>query len=181
MIDKFRQESANQMRSYLCLDAGDEQQIRMPGAPSRFQDLSGPRMVRPGKVLFAACVAMLLAWTLSGCASQPKPTQAQAIAIESVRITAAGHNIDLRYRVLDPDKANASLGPGVKPTLIDEATGTVMAVPTTAKLGALRQTKAYQKTDRSYFVLFVNSAGLVPGSKVTAQMGDMTFEGLTVE
>jgi hypothetical protein len=56
-----------------------------------------------------------------------------------------------------------------------------MAVPTTAKLGALRQTKAIQKTDRSYFVLFVNSAGLVPGSKVTAQMGDMTFEGLTVE
>jgi hypothetical protein len=133
--------------------------------------------------MLGACAGILLVGvlSLSGCATAPAEPVAQAIQIESVRLTAAGHYVDLRYRVLDPVKANGSLGPGIKPTLIDEASGIEMAVPTTAKLGALRQTKADQRPDRSYFVLFVNSAGLAPGSTVTAQMGDMTFKGLTVQ
>ena len=119
--------------------------------------------------------------SLSGCAGQVTQDTVPSISIESVRITAAGHYIDLRYRVLDPEAANASLGPGVKPTLTDEATGIVMAVPMTAKLGALRQTRGDQRPDRSYFVLFANTAGARSGSQVTAEMGDMTFENLTIE
>ena len=118
----------------------------------------------------------------SGCASQPAEPEVQnSIEIESIRLTAAGHYLDLRYRVLDADRANASLGPGIKPLLIDEDTGRVMAVPTTAKLGSLRQTRGEQRPDRSYFVLFVNSAGVKSGSRVTAEMGDMTFESIVIE
>lgn len=125
-------------------------------------------------LLFAAVM-------LSGCASPVKKQPATSIQIESVRMTAAGHYIDLRYRVLDPARANESLGPGVKPVLIDELTGATMAVPMTAKLGSLRQTRGDQRTDRSYFVLFANTAGVRSGSSVTAQIGDMRFENLTIE
>ena len=171
------------MKSYLCVDAGDEREVRMPAASSRVQTRSA--IWNTSKLVLGVCsVALLVSMlTLSGCASQQKVAQAapQAIEIESVRITAAGHYVDLRYRVLDPALANSSLGPGVKPTLIDEASGISMGVPTTAKLGSLRQTKGDQRPDRTYFVLFANTAGLTSGSKVTAQMGDMKFEGLTVE
>lgn len=130
--------------------------------------------------LIVACVLVVL--VLSGCAiSASAGAVAPSIEIESVRLTAAGHYIDLRYRVLDADAANSSLGPGVKPLLIDEATGATMAVPTTAKLGSLRQTRGNQRPDRSYFVLFANTAGVKAGSVVTAQMGDMRFESLTIE
>jgi hypothetical protein len=123
----------------------------------------------------AACGTVATASETAGN-SAPQP-----IAIESIRVTAAGHFIDLRYRVTDPAKANELLGPGVKSTLIDERTGTVMEIPMTAKLGLLRQTQGEQRTDRSYFIFFANTAPVRSGSHVTAQIGPMRFEGLTVE
>ncbi|MDH5620454.1 MAG: hypothetical protein OEY74_00085 [Gammaproteobacteria bacterium] len=129
----------------------------------------------------AVTFAVLAIAFLSGCASQVATRKAPSIEIESVRVTAAGHYIDLRYRVLDPVAANESLGPGVKPTLTDVASGIVMSVPMTAKLGSLRQTRGEQRPDRSYFVLFTNTAGVGSGSYVTAELGDMTFENLIIE
>ena len=85
--------------------------------------------------------------------------------MQSVRLTAANHYVDLRYRVTDPERAQQLLGPGVKPRLIDERTGIAMAVPSTAKLGSLRQTQAEQKLDHTYFVLFINGAALQPASQ----------------
>jgi hypothetical protein len=116
---------------------------------------------------------------LAACAT---PTQVlQPIEVQSVRLTAAGHYLDLRYRVLDPAAAQAALGPKVRPQLIDEVSGSAMAVPMTAKLGALRQTQATQQPGRTYFVMFVNSSGVQPGSKVTAELGALRFPHLTVE
>ncbi len=120
---------------------------------------------------------------LSACANRPLATQPKesAIKIESVRLTAAGQFVDLRYRVLDAEVASQYIGPGVKPLLIDDATGAVLTVPTTAKLGALRQTRGVQKPDHLYFILFLNSAGLRHGNLVTAEIGEMRFENLAVE
>jgi hypothetical protein len=120
----------------------------------------------------------------AGCATQDSGLLRQGnapIKIESVRLTAAGHYIDLRYRVLDASRAQAALGPTVRPQLIDEATGAVMAVPMTAKLGALRQTQAVQKPDRTYFVMFANTGAVQAGSRVTAELGELTFKHLVVE
>jgi len=183
MGDEFRSQFVTRIEPCLFVDAGDERELRSPATPAWFSSVSSRFMTRSRALMLGACAGILLVGvlSLSGCATAPAEPVAQAIQIESVRLTAAGHYVDLRYRVLDPVKANGSLGPGIKPTLIDEASGIEMAVPTTAKLGALRQTKADQRPDRSYFVLFVNSAGLAPGSTVTAQMGDMTFKGLTVQ
>ena len=56
-----------------------------------------------------------------------------------------------------------------------------MAVPSTAKLGSLRQTQNAQRPDHLYFVLFINSAGLKPGSRVTADLGSLQFRHLAVQ
>lgn len=125
-------------------------------------------------------VAVIAATAASGCAVQGSARSAP-IAIESVRLTAADHYIDLRYRVLDPAAAQAALGPKVRPKLVNEDNGAVMAVPTTAKLGALRQTQARQAEGRTYFVFFVNSGGVRPGSRVSAELGALRFEDLTVQ
>lgn len=136
---------------------------------------------------------MALAALLGACAAGPQEAPIVAVAevapvaavapiqIQSIRLTAAGHYVDLRYRVLDPKRAQEALGPGVKPRLIDEKSGAVMWVPSTAKLGSLRQTQNIQKPDHLYFVLFINSAGLKSGSRVTAELGPLTFRNLTVE
>ncbi|MGH8135367.1 MAG: hypothetical protein ACRER4_03385 [Steroidobacteraceae bacterium] len=118
-----------------------------------------------------------------GCATQKSavPGPGAPINVESVRLTAAGHYIDLRYRVLDAERAQQALGPKVRPRLINEDNGVVMAVPTTAKLGSLRQTQAVQKPGRTYFVMFINSGGLQTGSRVTAELGELRFNHLIVE
>lgn len=122
---------------------------------------------------------------LNGCQTPGKPTAAdrgpQPIAIDSLHLSAAGTLVDLRYRVLDPRTAQQALGPKVRPKLIDERTGVAMSVPTTAKLGSLRQTQGQQRTGRTYFVLFINNAGVKPGSRVTAELGDLRFQHLLVE
>jgi len=144
--------------------------------------LRSSTIVQQTRLLFAVGVTITMLAMLSACASQPAAKAAKnSIEVEAVRLTAAGHYIDLRYRVLDAERASQVIGPGVKPTLIDEATGTVMAVPMTAKLGSLRQTRGVQKPDHQYFILFVNGAGLKPGSLVTAEIGDMRFENLAIE
>ena len=131
--------------------------------------------IQIGIVLIAGVLA-------GGCAGTDArdATRLAPIAVQSVHMSGAGHYVDLRYRVLDPARAQAALGPRVRPRLIDEATGAVMAVPTTAKLGSLRQTQADQKPGHTYFVLFVNS-GVREGSRVTAELGELRFEHLRIE
>ena len=103
------------------------------------------------------------------------------LAIASVHMSAAGMLIDLRYRVLDPVRAQRALGPKIRPKLIDERSGIEMSVPTTAKLGSLRQTQGQQRSGRSYFVLFVNTARVAPGSRVRAELGELVYPNLLVQ
>ncbi len=182
MTGIFRQGFGKQTVTQRRVDIGRGKLITPVDSRQRAR-IGESRMFANSKFLKLGIVATALVaalFMLTGCASQ-KVAASNSIEIESLRLTAAGHYLDLRYRVLDAERANASLGPGVKPLLIDDATGTVMAVPTTAKLGSLRQTRGIQKPDRSYFVLFVNSARLSSGSRVTAEIGDMTFENLVIE
>jgi len=137
-------------------------------------------IVRSSRPATSYALGMILS-LLVGCASLVETPKPPPIKIEAVRITAAGHYVDLRYRVLDAERANEMLGPGVRPVLIDQATGATMGVPMTAKLGPLRQTQAVQRPDHLYFVMFVNSAGVKPGSRVTAKLGDIQIGDLTVQ
>jgi hypothetical protein len=108
--------------------------------------------------------------------------QKWGIEIASVRVSAAGHMIDFRYKVLDPDKAAPMVKREYKPYLIDQASKAKLLVPTTPKIGALRQTSVKLIPGRVYGVMFANPAKVVKaGSKVTVVIGDCRLENLTVE
>jgi len=99
----------------------------------------------------------------------------------SIRQTADGHMIDFRYRIMDAEKASPLFSPKIKPILIDEDTGAVMAVPTVPKVGSMRSTRKPLQ-DRSYAMLFGNpEKHIKPGHRVTIVIGDYRAERLVVE
>jgi hypothetical protein len=98
-----------------------------------------------------------------------------------VRQTADGNMLDFRYRITDAEKASPFFSPAIKPILIDEDTGAVMAVPTVPKVGSMRSTRKPLQ-DRNYFILFANpNKHIKPGHKVTVVIGDYKAEHLVVE
>jgi hypothetical protein len=100
----------------------------------------------------------------------------------SVRRSAAGHIIDLRYRVLDAEKAAPFLDRPQRPYLIDQASGLQLTVPTSPKVGPLRQTTERPTAGRVYFILFGNpDRRLGPGAVVTLVHGEQRLENLVVE
>ena len=103
------------------------------------------------------------------------------IEITSLQMSAAGHMIDFRYRVLDAKKAKTLFARENKPYLIDEASGKVLSVPNMAKVGPLR-ISGDSKEGRVYWIFFGNIPGLVKsGSKVTVVIGDFRAENLVVQ
>ena len=104
------------------------------------------------------------------------------VSILGVRMTAAGHMLDFRYRVLDTTKAGRLIRPKMGLALIDQASKAEMLVPVMEKVGALKQTRSHLFPDRTYSVLFSNRGGVVkPGSTVSIQFGDLTLDNLIVE
>ena len=99
----------------------------------------------------------------------------------SIRQSAAGFVLDFRYRVTDPRKAAELFKPKTRPYLIDQASGAVFRVPSTAKVGPLRSYNNPQK-DRIYFIIFANPGRfLKAGSKVTVVIRDCRIENLIVQ
>ena len=145
---------------------------------------------QPGRAR-AVLVGLALAFTVfqTGCATlRPAPTKETlmqkqwGIEVTSLRLSANGHMLDFRYRVLDPAKAAALGDRRNKACLIDQATGIMMNVPNTPKIGPLRQTATQMEAGKVYFMMFANSGRLVKaGSRVTVAIGDFRAENLTVE
>lgn len=104
------------------------------------------------------------------------------IEIAALRLSAQGYFVDFRYKVIDPEKASPLASNELRPYLIDESTGKELRVPTTPKLGSLRQTTQKINAGQIYFMFFGNSRGIVkPGNKVTVVIGDRKLEHLTIE
>jgi hypothetical protein len=98
----------------------------------------------------------------------------------AMRLTAAGHFIDFRVEVTDPQKAKAVLDRTHKAYLVDAESGKAMPVPMT-KLGPLRGSDVMPKMGRHYVILFQNVQGLIhPGSRVSVVIGDFKAEDMTV-
>jgi uncharacterized Zn ribbon protein len=103
------------------------------------------------------------------------------VEVTSIRMTANDHMIDYRYRVLDADKATDLFKRQIKPKLIHQETGKVLAVPETAKLGPLRNSNTPQE-GKIYWMFFGNAGNLVKaGDKVTVVIGEFRVEDLVVE
>ncbi|MGK2907977.1 MAG: hypothetical protein ACSLFH_16760 [Desulfuromonadales bacterium] len=104
------------------------------------------------------------------------------IEIQPLRLSAGGYIVDFRYKAIDPEKANILFSREIQPYLLHEATGGVLAVPNTAKIGPLRTTTNQPVAGKIYFMLFANAGKYVKsGDKVTIIFGDYRMEHLTVE
>ena len=135
--------------------------------------------------------------TLSGCAGRQRQemqdssapgkraaSKWEANGIEVVRIKPAanGMMLDLRYRVIDREKAREMIKQSTPITLIDQASGTMLPIPNMAKVGKLRNLPNSDDTWKLYWIFFSNTGGIVkPGSKVTLTIGDMQIKDITVE
>jgi hypothetical protein len=146
-----------------------------------------------------AFLAGLMVLLLSGCAAprQESPDMVAAkaaapgaspgevalgIKITSLRLSAEGYIVDMRYKAVDAAKAEILFSRQIKPYLMHEATGKVLAVPVPAKIGPLRQTTNKPVAGKGYFMLFGNAGRFIhSGDKVTLIFGEHRIEHLTVE
>ena len=103
------------------------------------------------------------------------------VEIIGVKPVSSGFMLAFKYRVVDPEKAVLLNERKIKAHLIDEATGTVLAVPALENIGELRQGTA-PEADRTYFMVFGNPGQLVKsGSRVSIVAGDFRLDGLVVD
>jgi hypothetical protein len=120
-----------------------------------------------------------------GAASQSPGARSESLGVkvEGLRLSAAGYMLDLRYRVVDVDKAQALFERKARPMLVDSATGLQLGVPNTPKLGQLRTTGTRNvKANRTYSMLFANPARHIErGTRLALVIGDERVDGLTVE
>jgi hypothetical protein len=107
------------------------------------------------------------------------------IQVVALRSTMAGMMIDFRYKVLDAEKAAPLLDLNTKAYLLVERNGAKLDVPSSQKIGALRQTMHPKKIKEGfdYFVLFGNpgSKYAKPGDKVAVVIGDFKAENLVIQ
>ena len=100
-----------------------------------------------------------------------------------VSYAADGFWLNFRFRVVDPEKSKVLFDSRIKPYLESEVTGVKMAVPSAAKVGALRTTQRGPniQPNKIYNIMFANPAFHVkPGEKVSVVVGDFKAEHLTV-
>ena len=110
-----------------------------------------------------------------------EPERNFGIKIVSLRPTAGGQMLDLRFQVIDPEKAKAVLDKNKKAYLLDGKTGKTLPVPVT-KAGSMRQTTLKPEAGRIYFILFSNPNRMVKeGGSVSLLIGDFRKDGIVVD
>ena len=103
------------------------------------------------------------------------------VEIVGVKPVTSGYMLAFRYKIVDPEKAKVLNDRHTKPYIRDDATGTVLSVPSMENVGELR-TGTAPKADRTYFMIFGNPGKLVKsGSRVTIIAGNMHIDGLVVD
>jgi hypothetical protein len=114
-------------------------------------------------------------------ASVPDPEKNPGIKIVSLRPTAGGQMLDLRFQVIDPEKAKGVLDKNKKAYVLDDKSGKSLPVPVT-KAGPMRQTTLNPVAGRVYFMLFSNPGGMVrEGDSVSLLIGDFRKDGIVVD
>ena len=138
-------------------------------------------------VLFFSSCTVLMNGDPPGVAGTGEDKELREIADKlgvssfKARVTGAGHFVDFRYRVDDPDKAADILDKRNKILLVDEKSGLALHVPET-KIGPLRGTSTRPIKGKTYTVLFSNRGNIVTkGSKVTIEIGEIKIKGIIVE
>lgn len=120
----------------------------------------------------------------SSVTNQPAPSVEEqwGIRVSALRLSMADSYIDMRYTVLDPQKASR-LGDGkTTACLLDSASGTKLLMPRPPSEGAFPPTGNRLASGRLYFAVVPNKGGtLRSGSKVTLLVGNALATNLTVQ
>ncbi len=130
---------------------------------------------------------VLLLLPALGLAQAPTPVEPYAeapppITVTAVRLSAAGYMIDLRYRVVDVERAWHAFNRKQRPLMHHEASGSTLIVPAPAYVGPLVQTSERPKPDRTYFIFFANPGKLVqPGDLVTLEIAGRSYGPFRVQ
>ena len=146
-------------------------------------------------VLIAAGIGVLALWLPQRSAAGPTasaapPPQWQRPAVSAsglaersgvrlirVAVTGGGGLLDLRYQVVDPNKAAAVHEARTPPAIIDERTGLVLS---RLLMGHAHSGKL--KPAVSYYLIFENTGNWVHhGSEVTVLLGDAQVEHIVVK
>ena len=138
-----------------------------------------------GSLTLATGVAVWLLASGSPSSSDQRLSQAAAeaafleetgVKVARVAVTGGGGIVDLRYRVIDPDKAALVHSPGKPPTVMDERSGRVLD-----ELFMGHAHKGKFKAGVAYYLLFVNRQGAVrPGGRVAVALGGVRLEHVLV-
>jgi hypothetical protein len=129
----------------------------------------------------AGAVESVSAESADSAAPGGAPGREWGIEVLGVQLSAAGHMLDLRFRVFDPEKAQPLLARDLRPWLVDQSSGLRSNVPTAPRVGQLRQHTESPDTERTYFAIFQNPGRRVrPGSLVTVGLGECVLENLRV-
>ena len=100
---------------------------------------------------------------------------AWGIRIANVGVTADGGMVDLRYQVLDADKALGLTDPEGHPVMVDQASGTLI------DRGGAHGHGASLRAGSTYYMLYLNPAGVLkPGSRVRLQIGEVVLDNVLV-
>jgi hypothetical protein len=103
------------------------------------------------------------------------------VEVVYVRQAASGYMLEFRYKVLDPEKAQALFERKTKPVLVHVETGARLIVPTPAKTGALRNSNA-PLAGHTYWMFFANPGKLVQmGDHVNVEIGEFLTGELVVQ
>ena len=98
------------------------------------------------------------------------------VRVVQIAVTGGGGLLDLRYQVVDPDKAGALHDPETPPGLIDEATGTPVS-----QLVMNHAHKGPVKAGVTYYLVFYNPGDVVHrGSRATVQLGGARLKHVRV-
>ncbi len=103
--------------------------------------------------------------------------------IDSLRVSLveSGELVRFSYRILDPAKARLLNDKQARASLVDQAAGVSLVVPTMENIGQLRQTET-PKAGRAYWVAFSNKGRPVKkGDRVDVVIGPFTAANLAVD
>lgn len=124
----------------------------------------------------AAPAAVQVAWGRSAVDADGL-AQRSGVRITQVAVTGGGGLLDLRYQVLDPNRANNLHDAATPPAIVDEATGLVVH-----DLLMNHAHSGKYTAGETYYLVFENPGNWIRrGSTVTVLLGNSQVEHLKVK
>jgi hypothetical protein len=110
-----------------------------------------------------------------------EPAKEWGIEVASLRLTAGGNAVDLRYKVVDPEKSAPLLREGGPSYILNEE-GRRISSRNVQGIGDYYAARHLDQPNRVYSTWFANQGGtLKSGDLVSVVMGDLRVSNVRVE